>query len=169
MARITMDRLIKDLEQIASSQGNPEFISRLPEFGSTEEAEISFRSKAHLTFGGRDMAEGIATIRYRLEKGKENKGYAIMRADILEGRNDQSHPNKNEFVLCDRIQSIDYKFYDARGNEYKVWNSQAGPGSQKNKAPTIVYIQLNIMNPDNEEQPYVFATKVFIPLDKRES
>ncbi|MBN1380513.1 MAG: prepilin-type N-terminal cleavage/methylation domain-containing protein [Deltaproteobacteria bacterium] len=168
MARIAMDRLTRDMEGICNYGGNPEFVSRFSDSGDMDSVEVSFRSNTHVSFDENSIAESLLTIVYRLEKDEETDTFVLLREEVLKIRDDINTDDRQKtgFVLCDRIQAVDYKFYDSKGNEYDYWNSSAGPAIQKGKVPTVVYICFYIVNPEDEEQPYTFATKIFIPLSQ---
>ena len=37
---------------------------------------------------------------------------------------------------------------------------------QKDKVPAMVSITLRLINPDDEEKPYTFMTRVYMPVNK---
>jgi hypothetical protein len=166
MARITLERMTRDLEAISPYEKTLEFISRPSESGGWDNRDISFRSRAHLSFDEENATGGITTIRYRLEEDQEKKGYILFRDDVLVTNDDGGEMKKAGFAVCDRVQSMAYTFYDAKGNEYDAWDSRTGRDEQKGKAPAVIAISLHLLNPDHEDAPYTFATRVFIPLSQ---
>jgi prepilin-type N-terminal cleavage/methylation domain-containing protein len=166
MARIAMERITKDLEAISPYGGSLEFISRTAELGGLDNLEISFRAKAHLSFDETNTTGGSTAIRYRVEEDKGKKGYILLRDDDFMVQDDMSTIKKTGFVVCDRIKSLKYTFYDTKGNEYESWDSLSGQEVQKGKAPVMVTIVLNLINPDNEDSPFTFMTRVYIPVNQ---
>jgi len=69
------------------------------------------------------------------------------------------------YIICEGLQSLIYKFYDDSGEEHDSWNSESDSKIQNGKAPTVVSIQMDFMNPDDKDRPYRFMTKVFLPVD----
>ena len=67
------------------------------------------------------------------------------------------------FVICEGLYSVTYKFTDSSGQGHDSWDSIAGATGEKNKMPTMVSIELKLVNPQDKERPYRFVTKVFLP------
>jgi len=166
MARITMDRMTKDLEAISPYGQKLEFISQTSEFGGRDNLEISFRARAYLSFDETNAPGGMSAIRYRIEEGKEKNSYALYRDDDPLLQESVSNLKKAGFVVCDRVKSVEYRFYDSKGLEYESWDSRSSGEMQKDQAPVMVSITLHMVNPDDEEKPYTFMTRVYIPVNK---
>ena len=159
MARSAMKRMIEDLESVCKHEDAFKFTSERNEINGKEFTNISFLSSAHLNFDD-ESPSGIATINYYIEEDNEKEGYLLLREDLLnKGEKDEETERKEGFILCDRLQSLTYKFYDGKGNEYDLWDSDSE--DQKNIAPSVVSIHLAFINPDDKDDPYRFMTKVF--------
>jgi general secretion pathway protein J len=169
MARITLDRMTKDLEAMSRFQDKLEFISRPPELGSRENLEISFRARAHLSFDDANTTGGMTAVRYRVEEDDGGNSYMLYRDEDPILQESVSGIQKNGFAVCDRIKKVEYKFYDDKGREYESWDSRSTADLQKDQAPVMVSITLYLINPDDEEKPYTFTTRVHIPVNRRAS
>jgi general secretion pathway protein J len=166
MARSALERMSRDLESVAVSKGTVEFVSQPTAIAAADnEIIISFRSNAHLIFDESDAPSGGTTlIIYSLNGGKQDEGYLLTRSDLPSGINDQTDPAKAGFVLCNRVQSLTYQFYDDAGKEYEAWDSHAN--TQNDKTPTVVAVTLNMINPEDKEHPYKFMTKIYLPMSR---
>lgn len=164
MARVTLKRMTDDLESICTYKESFKFFSSENQFDNQKFTDISFLSSAHVSFDDTPSV-GNARIGYYIRKESDKEEYALIRRDELyrgeEGGFTDSDENKG-YIICDHIQSVTYTFYDAKGNEYETWDS--GSDTTKDKAPTLVSIDLNLINPDDKDNPYRFMTTVRIPM-----
>ena len=162
MARVTMKRMTEDLESICKYDGSCKFISQKRDINDNEFTEISFLSSAHLNFTDGNSS-GLAFINYFVEEDSEKEGHALIRKDVLhKGEEDEEVERSGGFILCERLQSLKYTFFDSKGEEHETWDSDSE--AQKDKAPALISIHLDFTNPDDEENPYRFKTNVFIPM-----
>ena len=166
MARTAMSRMTKDMESVYSSKGSFRFLSRKTETERGEFKELSFLSFAHIDFSD-ERISGAASISYFVEVDAEKDGCILKRKDELymdkiEGAEEDSR--KGGYALCNRLQSLAYKFYDSKGEEYDSWDSNSDLETQKDSAPSVVSIQMDFINPDDRDRPYRFMTKVFLPM-----
>jgi prepilin-type N-terminal cleavage/methylation domain-containing protein len=161
MARVTMKRMTEDLESICKYDGSLKFISEKRDINDKEFTEISFLSSAHLRFDDGNSS-GLAFINYFVKEDSEKEGYVLVRKDVLhKGEEDEEIERSGGFILCDKLQSLSYTFFDGKGEDQETWDSDSE--AQKGKAPALVSIYLEFTNPDDEENPYRFKTNVFIP------
>ncbi|MBE9547102.1 MAG: prepilin-type N-terminal cleavage/methylation domain-containing protein [Proteobacteria bacterium] len=165
MARVTMKRMTEDLESICKYDGSFKFISQKRDINNKEFTEISFLSSAHLNFTDGNSS-GLAFINYFVEEDSEKEGYVLIRKDVLhKGEEDEEIERGGGFILCDKLQSLKYTFFDSKGEEHETWDSDSE--AQKDKTPALISIHLNFTNPDDKENPYRFKTNVFIPMAKK--
>ena len=166
MARVTMKRMTEDLESICKYDGSLKFISEKRDINDKEFTEISFLSSAHLNFTDGNSS-GLAFINYFVEENSEKDGYILIRKDVLHKgeEEDEEIERSGGFILCDKLQSLSYTFFDGKGEEQETWDSDSE--AQKGKAPALISIHLEFTNPDDEENPYRFMTKVFLPVNKK--
>ena len=166
MARVTMKRMTEDLESICKYDGSLKFISEKRDINDKEFTEISFLSSAHLNFTDGNSS-GLAFINYFVEENSEKDGYILIRKDVLHKgeEEDEEIERSGGFILCDKLQSLSYTFFDGKGEEQETWDSDSE--AQKGKAPALISIHLEFTNPDDEENPYRFMTKMFLPMAKK--
>lgn len=162
MARTTMKRLIDDVGSVCKYGDKFIFTSEYMETGNTDLMNLAFLAQSHISFA-KDLTGGLAKIIYYLEKDSQEKGYVLMRKDVFySGDENEPAEKTNGFILCKRVKSLSYKFYDGKGNEYESWDSDSG--DHKDKAPSVVSISIAFLDPDNENHVYPFMTNVFIPM-----
>lgn len=163
MARGAMKRMTEDLESSCRHRDSFMFTSGKAETKKGEFTELSFLSFAHLDFDNKTPS-GIAVISYFVEVDEEKEGCILKRKDELYlERDSKEEAAGGGYTLCDRLQSLIYKFYDGSGKEYDSWDSHSDLEFQKDKAPTVMSIHMHFINPDDKDRPYRFMTKVFLP------
>jgi general secretion pathway protein J len=162
MARTVLARMTRDLEAVASWKGAFSFTARPYYLGNREFTRLIFRSTAHIAFGEKEEPAGIAVIEYGVEEGTEKEGYALSRSDSLRRDPEKEEAPTGGFLLCDRVETLTYRFFDSMGKEYETWNN--GDEAQKKKAPAMVEIRLGLVNERDREHPFPFMTRVSLPL-----
>ncbi|MBW2558254.1 MAG: type II secretion system protein [Deltaproteobacteria bacterium] len=167
MARTAMGRMTKDIGSVCGSNGSFRFVSVKSETKREEFMELSFLSSAHLNFYD-ERSSGIAAINYFIIEEDGEEGCILKRKDELyrekpEGAEEEVSRDGG-YILCEELQSLVYTFYDEVGEEYDSWNSESDSKAQHGKGPTVVSIQMAFINPDDEDRPYRFMTKVFLPV-----
>lgn len=165
MARTVMDRIFRDLSSVSTAGGAAKFVFRSQNIGLAEITGLTFTSGAHLAFSEEESLGGLAEITYYIddERSGEN-GYTLRRKDLLQAEAETAGGEGRGFVLCERLQSLRFTFIDSQGQEYESWDSASDVETQKNKPPSIVAIELKLKNPREGGYPYIFATKVFLPM-----
>jgi general secretion pathway protein J len=164
MARNTMKRIIADMESISPYNGSFRFISEETGIGEEDFTTVTFFTSAHLDFFG-DHSSGIAVVSYYVEEDKEKEGYLLKRNDVLyRGEEEEEDVKASGFVLCDSLKSVTFAFYDSGGEVYESWDSSSTLAPAKGRAPALVSIGLEFINPEDEENPFHFTTRVFIPM-----
>ena len=162
MARTAMNRIAKDMESVCGYRNSFKFAS----WKSEDFMELSFLSSAHLKFYD-EKSSGIAVINYFVEVDEEKEGCILKRKDDLcrdkAEEAEEEVSRKGGHILCEGLQSLIYKFYDSSGKEYDSWDSHSDLEFQKDKAPSVVSIHMDFINPDDRDRPYRFMTKVFLP------
>lgn len=164
MARTVLERMARDLEAAAPWKGAFTFLAKPYNLGNREFTRLTFRSAAHVAFGEKEAPAGIAVIGYGVEEGAEKEGYTLFRSDSLRRDPVKEKTPAGGFLLCDRIETLTYRFYDGAGKEYETWDADGGGESQKKKAPAMVEIRLGLVNEKDREHPYPFMTRVRLPL-----
>jgi general secretion pathway protein J len=163
MARTVLERMTRDLEATAIWKGAFTFTARQYNLGDREFTRLTFRSTAHIAFSEREETAGIAVIGYSVEEGTEKEGYALSRSDSLYRDPEKEAAPTGGFLLCDRIETLTYRFFDSVGREYETWDN-GDDEAQKKKAPAMVEIRLSLVNEKDREHPFPFVTRVRLPM-----
>jgi general secretion pathway protein J len=169
MGRTTMHRMIQDFNNMSPYRGKYEFYAKPTGFGNQTFPRLLFTSTVNLDLGGQKGPAGISTIEYVVEEDREQEGFVLMRAETIhrEQETDEQKGFKTVgFPLCNRFHSLNYKFYDLTGKEYETWDSRANAEAQKGRAPVIIAVELNLVNPDKQDHPFKFMTKVYLPVSQ---
>ena len=179
MARITLDRMLEDLESVyvprdlkpAEPDGEQvtgaDFIGDNTEINGRPADSLRFLSRAHIVFSEEDQPSGTAVIEYYVketEEEEEKEGHFVLfRSDTPE---QETVPSKGTggLVLCDKLVSIDFTYYDAAGDEYDSWDTTAG--AFEGTIPSMVSISLELENRRDPEAPYKFFTTAAIPMGR---
>ncbi|MBN1613885.1 MAG: prepilin-type N-terminal cleavage/methylation domain-containing protein [Deltaproteobacteria bacterium] len=165
MARSAMSRMIRDLGALSPYNGGYEFRSEVLDLAGEPFLRLTFRSDAHLAFRGNEAGTGVGIVTYDIRKDPHEEGYVLWRVDDIQGGREAEQAVEDQaggYVLCERIQSLRYVFYDAQGQEYERWDSVSETPSQKKKAPAVVRIDLKLINPENPEAPFPFSTRIYL-------
>jgi general secretion pathway protein J len=165
MARTVLERMTRDLEAVATWKGAFTFTARPYYLGDREFTRLTFRSTAHIAFSEREEPAGIAVIEYGVEEGTEKEGYALSRSDSLHRDPGKEEASTRGFLLCDRVETLTYRFFDSAGKEFTTWDN-GDDEAQKKKAPAMVEIRLGLVNEKDREQPFPFMTRVRLPLSQ---
>jgi general secretion pathway protein J len=163
MARTVLERMTRDLEATASWKGAFTFTARPYNLGNREFTRLIFRSTAHIAFGEQEESAGFAVIEYGVEEGTEKEGYTLSRSDSLYRDPGKEDAPTGGFLLCDRVETLTYLFFDSAGKAYETWDN-GDDEAQKKKAPAMVEIRLGLVNEKDREHPFPFMTRVRLPL-----
>jgi general secretion pathway protein J len=168
MARSTMLRIIKDLTAVTLNGGTFKFVSRTSETAGANFMEIAFTSRAHLSWAENESSGTLAEISYYVDQEGPEGSYRLMRQDVptvtgIQQQLGNQVAARQGYVICEGISSVIYKFTDSAGQAHDTWDSTAGAMGEKNKVPTLVSVELKLLNPRDKERPYKFVTKVFLP------
>jgi general secretion pathway protein J len=165
MARTVLERMTRDLEATASWKGAFTFTARPYNLGNREFTRLIFRSTAHIAFGEQEESAGFAVIEYGVEEGTEKEGYTLSRSDSLYRDPGKEDAPTGGFLLCDRVETLTYLFFDSAGKTYETWDNGDNE-AQKKKAPAMVEIRLGLVNEKDREHPFPFMTRVRLPLSQ---
>jgi general secretion pathway protein J len=162
MARNTLQRLLKDLATVTSTGGAYKFVSRPSEVPAADFTDLTFLARAHLGWTETELSGTPAEITYAVVEDGEG-GYRLMRRDIPAAQAASDGSTPPSFVLCEGLYSLKYKFTGSDGQEHDIWDSTAEGAGAKNKSPVQVAIELKLANPQDQEKPYTFFTRAFLP------
>jgi general secretion pathway protein J len=163
MARTVLERMTRDLEAVAPWKGAFTFTARPYNLGDREFTRLIFRSTAHIAFSEKEEPAGIAVIEYGVEEGTEKEGYALSRSDSLRRDPEKEEAPTGGFLLCDRVETLTYRFFDSAGKAHETWDN-GDDEAQKKKAPAMVEIRLGLVNEKDREHPFPFMTRVRLPM-----
>jgi general secretion pathway protein J len=167
MARTALDRIARDLESTAPWGKAYYFKAEPYNLGDRSFTRLIFRSSAHIAFSpDEEIPAGIAVIEYGVEEGTDKEGYSLLRSDSLFRDPGKEEAPSGGFPLCDRIETLTYRFYDVDGKDYEDWDSNGDEQAKKGKAPVMVEIRLGLVNEADREHPHPFMTRVRLPLNR---
>ncbi len=168
MARSALDRMARDFQSAALWRGAFTFVTRPHTLGNRDFVSLSFRSSAHVAFSDKEAQDGIALIEYGVEEGTDKEGYILTRSDSLYRDPEKEHSPSGGFLLCDRVETLTYTFFDDKGKEYSDWNSEGDVPAQKKRVPAAVLIRLGFVNEADREHPTLFMTRIRLPFNRPE-
>ncbi|OEU53343.1 MAG: hypothetical protein BA872_06855 [Desulfobacterales bacterium C00003060] len=173
MARISLERMLEDLESVCVSQYPEsaesddnraqvfEFVGEDREIKGRSSDDLRFTSMAHLVFSEQDQVLGTAKIGYHVRENDEEEALVLYRTDVPAVVVACGEDTGRQ-VLCERLLSVDFTYYDADGEEYDNWDSRTE--AFRNRIPEMVSIVLEFMNKSDPEAPFRFFTKVALPM-----
>jgi general secretion pathway protein J len=171
MAKNCLKRMSHDLESVYIAQPPiykpPKFddppndyriVGLSEDAGGTGFAKIRFTSRAHLPLEN-TIRGGVAEIVYYLQ-AKEDGSLVLRRSD-----NSYPYPefeeNGSDPILCERVKSVTFKYYDAEGSEYEAWDSESD--EYEYATPTAIEIRLEIADSSGSQ---FFGTLVKLPVQR---
>jgi prepilin-type N-terminal cleavage/methylation domain-containing protein len=166
MARISMERMIKDLSSLQASSGSFDFRAEKKTLSKREFYSLSFWSASHLVFGENEGPGRPAAISYYVQEDEGGGSFSLWRSDISGAKPSPGKNTGGGFVICKNIDSWSLRFYDSKGQELESWDSSS-LAEQKGNVPAAVKIELALVNLNDPEKPYKFMTKVFLPVKKQ--
>ena len=164
MARMSMDRMIKDLSAMQTSAGSFDFRAEKKTLSNREFYSLSFWSASHLAFGENEGEGRPASISYYVQEDEGGDSFSLWRSDLSGAK---PSPGKNQsggIVICKNIDSWSLRFYDSTGTELESWDYSSPSYDQQGKSPRAVKIELSLVNLNDKEKPYKFMSNVFLPV-----
>jgi general secretion pathway protein J len=166
MARTTMDRMIKDLSSLQLASGSFDLRAEKKTLGNREFYSLFFWSAAHLAFDENEGTGSPAAISYYVQEDEGGGSFSLWRSDLAGAKPSPKKNISGGFVVCQNMDSLSLRFYDSTGRELESWDSSSFSAEQKGKAPVALKIELALVNINDNEKPYKFMTKVFLPVKK---
>ncbi len=165
MARITMDRMNRDLSSLQRF-GDAFFLkSEKNKIGSHEFGSLSVWSAAHLSFDENGQSGQPAMIAYFVRENKDG-GFSLWRSDTLRPKPSMEKTTDGGVIICENIQTVRFRFYDEGGGDHDTWDTQASFGAAAGKSPVTIQIELAVENKKDAEKPHTFVTRIFLPVRK---
>jgi general secretion pathway protein J len=165
MARITLDRINRDLSSLQSFGDAFVLQSEKNKAGKSEFYSLALWSASHLAFEEDGQSGSPASIAYFVKEDKDG-GFALWRSDVAGARPSQDRKTDTGLIICQNIQAFNLKFYDKNGQELDSWDTASLSDTQKGKPPVMVQVELILANAGNAEKPYKFITRVCLPVRK---
>lgn len=165
MARITLDRMNRDLSSLQRFGNVFVLQSEKSRIGDREFGSLTFWSAAHLTFDEDGPSSHPASIAYFVKQDTDGS-FSLWRSDVAEAKPSPDKKTGGGLIICQNIQAINLKFYDEGGRDYDSWDTSSSSEPQKGKPPVLVQIELMLTNGRDAEKPYKFMTNVFLPVRK---
>jgi prepilin-type N-terminal cleavage/methylation domain-containing protein len=165
MARITIDRLSRDLAAIQRLENSFFLQSEKITIGSRVFGSILFWSAAHLVFDEDEQPGNPAAISYFVRENSDGS-FALWRSDVAGPLPSPEKKNSGGLIICQNVQAFNLIFTDEGGSEFDSWDTSALTGSQKGKPPMFVIIELFLENEQDKDKPFKFKTKLFLPVRK---
>ena len=165
MARITLDRMNRDLSSLQRFGNVFVLQSEKSRIGDREFGSLAFWSASHLTFEEDGPSSHPASIVYFVKQDKDGS-FSLWRSDVAEAKPSPDRKTGGGLIICQNLQAINLKFYDESGRDYDSWDTASSSEPQKGKPPVLVQIELMLTNGRDAEKPYKFMTNVFLPVRK---
>jgi prepilin-type N-terminal cleavage/methylation domain-containing protein len=165
MARITLDRMNRDLSSLQRFGNVFVLQSEKSRIGDREFGSLAFWSATHLTFDEDGPSSHPASIVYFVKQDKDGS-FSLWRSDVAEAKPSPDRKTGGGLIICQNLQAINLKFYDEGGRDYDSWDTASSSEPQKGKPPVLVQIELVLTNGRDAEKPYKFMTNVFLPVRK---
>lgn len=171
MAKNCLKRMSRDLESVYIAlppiYKPPEFddppndyriVGLSEDTGGTGFAKLRFTSRAHLPLENTTRG-GVAEIVYYLQ-AKEDGSQVLKRSDNIYPYPEFEEKGSDP-ILCERVKSVAFKYYDAEGSEYEAWDSESD--EYEYATPTTIKIQLEIADSSGSQ---FFGTSVKLPVQR---
>lgn len=166
MARITIDRMTRDLSSLQPYEGD--YILRGDEaaIGNRRFGFLTFWSAAHLAFGEDELSGYPATIAYFVREDAGGGKYSLWRKDSPGVASDPGLTPAGGMVICRNVQWLQFKFFNENGSQSDRWDTSSRLTEQKGTLPPVVQIELGLANARAPERPFRFTTRIFLPVKK---
>jgi len=170
MVKNCLNRMIEDLQStyisMAPEYAPPDFddspdpyrlVGDYAPTNTREFGRLRFTSLVHMPFD-KDIRKGIVEIVYYVQAASD--GYFVLR------RADNFYPykpfqeNEDDPVLCERIRSLKFLYYDYDYTPHPEWNSESN--EFRYSTPRAIGIELELDG--NEASPLRFETMIKIPV-----
>jgi len=124
---------------------------------------LRFASMGHVDLSGEGRT-GVAEIVYYVTKDPtDENSFVLRRADTLDFDLLKSKDERADPILCDRIRSVTYTFYDEQGDEHEDWDSDSS--SNGFATPAAVAVRIEMDGPDGREGTAIrFETRAALPV-----
>jgi general secretion pathway protein J len=171
-AQVALQRISEDLESAVLIDGT-DFIGNLDDGSDRKQILVRFVSMAHVDFDPDAVQGGMGLIRYALVADPDDgEQMLLLRSDLFvvpqEEKSDITF--KNGFILCDRVKSVTFSYFNLEGEEQDSWDTRIDPEAdekekvRKRRLPAAVSCRLEFWLDREEETTLTFQTKLIIPV-----
>ena len=168
-AQVALQRMSEDLTSVLLVEG-VEFNGNSKDNDSARGNILEFTSTAHIVFDPENDHPGIALISYTLSPDKNNENeFVLLRSDTLLGTfdaGDLAGEERERFLLCDRLRSVRFSYFNETGEEHENWSSltEDANNREERKLPVSVDVTLEFWL-DHEAGTWgEFTTRVLLPV-----
>ena len=166
MARITLDRMMRELSSLQPYDGSFVLHSDDDTIGSRRFSSLSFWSAAHLAFGETEISGYPASIAYFVREDPGGESFSLWRSDVPGVKPSPGKTAGGGLIICQNIQTLNLKYYDEGGRENDHWDTSSLSAQQQGKLPAMVQVELSLVNARELEKPFKFTTRIFLPVKK---
>ena len=171
-AQIALQRISEDLES-AVLIDDADFIGNAEDGSDRKQILARFVSMAHVVFDPDGDQGGMGLISYALVADPDDEEQMVLlRSDLPVTPQEENTDNefRDGFILCDRVKSVTFAYFDLNGEELDSWDTSVDPeADEKEKAlkrrlPAAVSCRLEFWLDREEETTLAFQTTVNIPV-----
>jgi len=168
-AQITLERISEDLAS-AILVDDVDFVGNDEQQVSGQADTLQFTSTAHVVFNQETDRPGLAVISYTVGEDPDREGELVLyRSDELLAKgivNDGQADQQNGYLLCDRLRSVNFRYYGADGEEADEWTTKVEDPADKDKRklPVAVSCTLEFWLDKTQETSIEFSTSVLLPV-----
>lgn len=169
-AQVALQRISEDLASALLVDGI-EFNGNSQDNDSGRGNILEFTSTAHVIFDPESDRPGIAFIAYILKPdGERENSFVLLRKDNLLHPADTAGTFRDEsidaFLLCDRLRSVTFTYFDAAGEELEQWTSltEGIQDTGKRRLPVSVNVTLELWLDEDGENSIAFSTGILLPV-----
>ncbi|MFH1625258.1 MAG: type II secretion system protein GspJ, partial [Pseudomonadota bacterium] len=178
MARIGAERMLEDLESlyIEKREENPRlgkdttstfrFVGEDREIKGRSADSLRFISRAHINLSGQERDPGATEIAYYVQENEGEDTLVLYRSDRpVFDKAASIDEESGGLILCERLISVNFTYYDERGEAHGSWNTVSG--EHKHAIPKMVSISLEFADSLDPEAPLAFSTSVALPVGEK--
>lgn len=171
-AQIALQRISEDVES-AVLIGDVDFIGNAPDGSDRKQILTRFVSMAHVVFDPDGDQGGMGLISYALVVDPDDEEQMVLlRSDLLVTPQEENTDIefRDGFILCDRLRSVTFSYFDFEGEEFDSWDTRVDPKADKKekalkrRLPAAVSCRLELWLDREEEVTLTFQTTVNIPV-----
>jgi len=170
-AAIALERISEDLQAsyisvlAPNSFGSPaeytQFLGEDKDINGQDADTLNFFSRIPPLFSDEDETVSGQLISYSVIQGSEEDELILLRSENAEFSDEADE--REGLILSDRLQSINFSYYDKDGEVQESWDS--GNEDFGGRLPRMVSISLELLNDENPEAPLKIMTSVVLPVN----